>query len=277
MMIPAIEARTLRACAVLSSDCALFPVRDAWWFVPAAVSQAAGRPTAGSDDYTAPNPPHGALMTYWLKEAPTTAREARRAAEKTLRDAGRDVPFPGFERLREELNERGPQLFLVVSDASGRAVRRIEAPATAGVHRVNWDLRGPAPDPVDLSAPGFRPPWANQPRGPLVAPGRYTAELLMVSGSGARRIGEPRSFTVKPAPNALVGTDYAAVTAFQEEASELMRQAGAVGAELERTRDRMRHMRAAFAAAPRATPALRARMDSTDRRLADLADRKSVV
>ena len=265
--------RDIASGAVLAGDGALFPVRDAWWFIPAAVSQAPGRPTAGSDDYTAPNPPHGALITYWLKEAPTSAREARRTAEKTLREAGRDIPFPGFDTLRAEALDPGPQLFVQVSDASGRAVRRLKAPATAGLHRVNWELRGPAPDPVNLSTPGFRPPWAGEPRGPLMAPGRYTVELVLVSATGVRRLGEPRSFAVKPVPNAVPGTDHGAVVAFQQESSELMRRAQGVSAELDRARDRMRYLRAAFVQAPRATPALRMRMDSVAHRLAELAMR----
>ena len=144
------------AAGVTASEGAVLPVRDAWWFIPAAVAQAPGRPTAGSDDYTAPNPPHGALITYWLKDAPTTAREARQNAEKALREAGKDIPFPGYDRLRAEAVEGAPRVFLQVSDASGRAVRRLEVASSAGLHRTNWDLRGPVPDAVDLNTGGFR-------------------------------------------------------------------------------------------------------------------------
>jgi len=258
------------AAGALATEGGVFPVRDAWWFVPAAVSQAPGRPTAGSDDYTAPNPPHGALFTYWLQEAPTTAREARQASEKSLREAGRDVPFPGFERLRAEAVESGPRVFLQVADAAGRPVRRIAGPTAAGLHRVNWDLRGPVPDPIDLSPPGFRPPWAGDPKGPLMAPGRYTVELLVVSSSGVRRLGQAQGFEVKPVPNALPGTDYQAVAAFQQETAELMRRVQGVGAELNRARDRIRHLQAALDRTPRASPALQSRIDSVTRRLAEL-------
>lgn len=265
--------RDLASGSALVGDGRLFPVRDAWWFVPAAVSQAPGRPTAGSDDYTAPNPPHGALFTYWLKDSVVTGAQSRRRAEQLLREAGRNVPFPGYDTLRAEANETLPNLFIQITDATGRAVRRIEAPSAAGVHRVNWDLRGPPPDPVDLNPPGFRPPWAGNPRGPLMAPGRYSAELMLVSGAAVRKMGEPQTFTVKPVANALPGTDYAAMADFQQSSMELMRRVHGVSAELERARDRLRHMRVAFAQAPRAPLALRARMDSVAQRLADLAMR----
>ncbi|MEX2178444.1 MAG: hypothetical protein WD801_07020 [Gemmatimonadaceae bacterium] len=259
------------ASGALASDGALLPVRDAWWFIPSPVAQAPGRPTAGSDDYTAPNPPHGAIITYWLKEAPTTTRESRLASERALRDAGRDVAFPGFDRLRAEAVERGPQVFVQVSDSAGRAVRRIAASARAGLHRVAWDMRGPAPYPVNLSTPGFRPPWAGDPIGPLRSPGRYTAELLVVSASGVRRLGEPQAFRIKPVPNAPPGTDYVAVAAFQQETAELARRMDGVSAELDRVRDRLRYMRAALAEAPRASPTLALRMDTVAQRLAALS------
>lgn len=164
--------RSLSAGAAVAQEGVLFPVRDAWWFVPWQPGQSPGRPELGSDDFTAPNPPHGALFTYSLREAPTSAHEARKAGEKALREKGADVPFPGFDRLRAEALETAPKVLLIVSDAAGRKVRWIEGPAQEGLHRVSWDLRGPVPDPVVLAAPAFRAPWDPPPVGPLVAPGR---------------------------------------------------------------------------------------------------------
>ncbi|HEX4935658.1 MAG TPA: hypothetical protein VFV33_20905, partial [Gemmatimonadaceae bacterium] len=150
----------------------LFPVRDAWSFVPYQVAQAPGRPELGSDDFTADNTPFGALLTVYLAEVPATAREARRTEERAQRQRGVDSPFPGYDRLREEALESGPRVLVVVSDAGGRRVRTLEVPARAGLHRINWDLRAPSPEPVRLERPGFQPPWVSDPVGPLVAPGR---------------------------------------------------------------------------------------------------------
>jgi hypothetical protein len=217
----------------------------------------------------------GALLTYFLREAPTTAREARQTSEKALREKGADAPFPGFDRLREEALESGPKVLLVVSDASGRKVSWIEGSAKAGLHRVNWDLRGPNPDPIDLSPQGFKPPWDAPPSGPLMAPGRYSAELVVVSASGVRRLGNPRSFEVKPVPNAPPGTDFVAVAAFQQQTAELRRRVAGAGAEIGGLREQLRHMRATLLQAPRANPALFVRMDSVTRALAGLELRLS--
>jgi len=256
------------AAGTLAAEGALFPVRNAWWYVPSQPGQAPSRPELGSDDFTAENAPLGAIITYHLREALTTAREAREAREKPLREQGVDAPFPGFDRLRDEPLESGPKLLLLVSDASGRKVRVLEGPAKPGLHRVSWNLRGPNPNPVNLSPPGCQTPWDDPPRGPLTAPGRYSVELVVVSAAGFRRLGIPQSFEVKPVPTAPAGTDFIAVAAFQQQAAELQRRVGGAGAELGRVKEQLRHMRAALLQAPRADPALYARIDSVTRSLA---------
>lgn len=266
--------RALSAGAeALAQEGVLFPVRDAWWFVPYQPGQAPGRPELGTDDFTTPNPPHGALFTYFLSEAPASAREARMAGEKALREKGSDVPFPGFDRLRAEALETAPKVLLIVSDAAGRKVRWIEGPAREGLHRVSWDLRGAVPDTVDLDPPAFRSPWDPAPVGPLVAPGRYSAELVVVSASGVRSLGAAQSFEVKPVPNLPPGTDPAAVAAFQGETAEAARRLSAATAELDRIKDQLRRMRVTLGETPRADLALYGRLDAVGKVVADLERR----
>jgi photosystem II stability/assembly factor-like uncharacterized protein len=261
------------AAGALASEAALFPIRDAWWYVPYQVAQAPGRVELGSDDFTSDNPPVGALITYYLKDAPTTAKEARAAEEKKLREKGVDAPFPGFDRLFAESLESGPKVAIVIADARGQAVRRLDGPVKAGVHRINWDLRGPSPEPIDLSPPGWQPPWSDTAKGPLVAPGRYTATLMLVATSGIRTLGKPQSFEVKPVNNLQEGTDPAAVAAFQQEAAELRRRTAATSREIAQVRDDVRHMRAALLTTPKADPALLRRADDVDKKLAEMSRR----
>jgi photosystem II stability/assembly factor-like uncharacterized protein len=261
------------AAGAATEEAVLFPVRDAWWYVPHQVAQAPGRPELGSDDFTAANPSFGALLTYHLKEAATTAKEARQAEEKKLREKGADVPFPGLDRLFAESIESGPKAILLIADASGRPVRWIEGSAKAGLHRVGWDLRGPAPEPIELEPPSFRAPWADPPKGPLVAPGRYTATLTIVSAGGVRTLGKPQSFAVKPVNTLPTGTDLTAVAAFQQQVAELRRRVAGAGEDVNRVRDQLRRMRAALLATPKADLALFARLDAADKAVAELRRR----
>jgi photosystem II stability/assembly factor-like uncharacterized protein len=86
---------------VLAEQAALLPVGEAWQFNELGYSRAV------YGNHSSPNPPYGAIITYYVKS---------------------DVP-------------EGSQLVLAISDGDGREVRRINARGSAGVQRVAWDLR----------------------------------------------------------------------------------------------------------------------------------------
>jgi photosystem II stability/assembly factor-like uncharacterized protein len=255
------------AGGALEGEGTLFPVRDAWWYIPSVPGQAAGLPTQGSTVYIAPNPPFGAVLTYWLREVPKNRREARQERERELRDQGEDVPFPGWETLRGESLESETRVLLLVRDEAGDPVRWVEGPAKPGLHRVSWDLRGPAPNPIRMASGGFRPPWATDPRGPLASPGTYQVELFLVRTDGFEAVGEPQSFVVKPVPTAPPGTDFRAVADFQFRVSELAREMAGASEEIGRAADRLQHMRAALVQTPRAPQTLLSRLDEMGRSL----------
>ena len=205
-----------------------------------------------------------------MREAPTTAHEARQKSDKALAEKGADAPFPGFDRLRAEELEEKPKVLLIVSDAAGRKVRWIEGPAKEGLQRVNWDLRAANPEPVVLDPPAFRSPWDGPSKGPLVAPGRYSAELVIVSAVGVRSLSAPQSFEVKAVPNLAPGTDPAAVAAFQQQTAEAARRESSLSEELGALRDQLKHMRATLVETPKASPALYAQLDAVSRAVAEL-------
>ena len=154
-----------------------------------------------------------------------------------------------------------PKVLVLVRDEEGRPVRWIEGPAALGLHRVAWDLRRPAPDPVDFSTPDFTPPWVTPPRGPLAPPGRYSAELYLVDDEGISPLASPREFEVMPLPTTPPGADLSALTAFQHETADLSRRVSAAGGRLGEARERLRHMRAALLRTPRADTACRPAVD----------------
>ena len=285
----------------LAAPVALFPVRDAWWYVPSLPMQARGQPTLGSTAFRAPNPPFGATFTYHVGDEIRSAAADRRAGERQLDESGDDVPVPGWDRLWTEHVEPEPRLLLVVRDGDGHPVRSIDAERDVGLHRTTWDLRYPPPEPVSLEAPGFQPPWVEEPQGPLAPPGAYTVELVLVGTDGDDGDGSPDVATVAgPEPFSVVPTpavadvadrsgaeepdadepgaddaaggdagrsgDEADTAEFQRRTAELARRVAGAGKRIESARDRLRHLRAGIAATPAALGLLD-RLDRVHRQL----------
>jgi hypothetical protein len=249
----------------------LFGVRDAWWYIPSVPGQAAGLPTQGTTAWRAPNPPHGAVLTVYLPEMRPTPGEARRERERELARAGEDVPFPGFDALRQEPLASETRVMLEISEPDGEVVRRLPVPAREGLHRIAWDMRRPATDAVQLGGGGgFRPPWASDPQGPLVAPGRYAARLVQVGPEGANRIGGEQGFELVPLETLPGDPDFVAAAAFQAEVAEWSRRLDAVGGALGEMAERLRYMRAALERTSGADPALSLRFDALERELAEV-------
>jgi hypothetical protein len=182
----------------LQREAILFPVKDALWYLPKwplGDWKENRKAYQGDELFVAPNPPFGAIFTYYLKDGLETALEQRRKDEKTLERAGDDTPYPGWEALRAEEIEDAPAIILTVSDAKGELVRRIEGPLTPGFHRVAWDLRYPRSEAWAPPAEG--PAYIDFP-GPLAAPGRYTVGLAKRINGQMSDLGTPQSFEVVP-------------------------------------------------------------------------------
>jgi photosystem II stability/assembly factor-like uncharacterized protein len=185
----------------LAREAVLFSPRDALWYVPANTMATRGKAYQGGAYFSAPNPPHGAVFSYYLRDTAETARETRRTGEKKLREDGQDAEFPGWESLRNEDLESEPRAVLTVRDADGVVVRRLDGSSAAGIHRVAWDLYHPPVDPIEIEPSGELPLWASPPRGPLAVPGRYTVELARFDGDRLTSLAGPQEFSIRPFEN----------------------------------------------------------------------------
>ncbi|MEM7800630.1 MAG: glycosyl hydrolase [Chloroflexota bacterium] len=231
---------------------ALFPVRDAWWYIPQVPMQSRGQPTLGNTAFKGPNPDFGALITYHIKDEPKSSKKVRRDAEKELRKESQDTPFPGVDRLRQEALEADPQVLFIIRSADGQAVRQLTGTTSAGLHRISWDLRSSPTDPIQLKKPDFQFPWESDPQGPLVPPGRYTVEMVWLGVDGHEQIGEPQGFEVKALPTTGDQAVYLDATQFQSETAGLIRELRGVAREVDRAENRLKHLRAALTETPAA-------------------------
>jgi photosystem II stability/assembly factor-like uncharacterized protein len=248
----------------------LFPVRDAWWYVPNVPMQAKGMPGQGTTSFASANPPFGAVFTYYLNDMPETAKQQRKDSDKALTEKKASIPFPGWQRLLKESKEDEPQVLLLVSDEKDNPVRWIKGATKKGLHRASWDLKLPAPDPINLTQPTFKPPWAGDAQGPLVAPGNYNVELFIVQNGRLKSQGLPQAFKVKPVSKTTPVADFDTATAFQAKTRELSRQVSSAGKKLSESANRIKHMKAALLQTPKATKKLFTDLNQLKQILTDL-------
>ena len=150
-------------------------------------------------------------------------------------------------------------------------MRWIKGTAKQGLHRASWDLKLSPPDPINLSQPAFKPPWAGDAVGPLVAPGNYSVALYLAHEGTLVLQGAPQAFKVKPVSNSV--TDFNAVATFQQKTSELSRQISSAGRKLNEAGDRLKHLKAALLETPKASEKLFADWNQLQLGLAELQSR----
>ncbi|MEO1078812.1 MAG: glycosyl hydrolase [Pseudomonadota bacterium] len=219
------------AADTLEKEAVLFETRDAHWYFPREILGATKRGTQGDQHYVAENPPFGAVLTYHLGEGFPTLEAKRQEAEKASLAAGEQVRFPGWDTVEAERRQITPALKLIIRDADGNVIRRIDAPREKGFHRVAWDLRHPYYGSVETP-----PNWQGlPPSGFMVRPGTYSAELMLIEGNVARRLTDPVSFeVVRMYPEtALAGANMEDVDAFWKELAALDGQVSAARYALE--------------------------------------------
>jgi photosystem II stability/assembly factor-like uncharacterized protein len=254
----------------LEKDAILYPVPAAPMFIPSTPLGLKDKSFQGDAFYTAPNPPLGAIVTYYLKDEILTKKKARQKAEKEVVKKGGDVPYPTWEALRAEDREEEPAIIATITDEAGHVVRRITGPATAGFHRIAWDLRYPIARPTQLK-PGEEDPFSDPRQGPLAAPGTYNVSLAKRVAGVTTPLGGPVPFTAEPLlASTLPAADRALLLEFERRTARLQRAVlGAVETAAE-AQNRIDYLKKALPETPDADPRLLDDTVALEARLKDL-------
>jgi len=159
--------------------------------------------SAGQKMFTGKNPPYGAILNYYLKEAlppepPKAANDdkSKDAEKQKEADASKQKEQEKKETATTDQKPKAPtsadkegKTKISVYDKDGKLVRELDGPGKAGVNRTNWDLRWnspavPTPEQLEAAAAGFD----FGPRGPLVEPGKYTIKIKAGSKEGTQEV-----------------------------------------------------------------------------------------
>jgi photosystem II stability/assembly factor-like uncharacterized protein len=149
----------------LAEEAHLFPLRDAPLFTvlgQAPVGSAGIGPMSGN--WTAPNPAYGAVFTFNLARA---------------------LPMDA-------------KLVMTITDDRGKQVRSFDVANGAGLRRVAWNLRADTPPPDGRGGPPFAGGRGGPQQGPVVAPGRYHAQLGRQTGADITPLNGAQAFSVVP-------------------------------------------------------------------------------
>jgi photosystem II stability/assembly factor-like uncharacterized protein len=180
------------------------PQKDAFLFAPSPANHTTFRGGFfGAGANTGKNPPNGAVINYWLKNA-LNKPEEKKAGEAAAGGEKKDAAKTDGDKKPE-----GPKIALDILDAQGKVIRHFpkkeEAaqdgggfgrgaaagalPAEAGLNRFVWDMEYQG----SRAVPGA-PLWGGGNNGPEAVPGKYQVRLTVLG----QRYTEP--LQIEPDP-----------------------------------------------------------------------------
>lgn len=231
--------------ASLAREADFYPLRKARWYVERSPLGDDGKGSQGDAFYTAPNPPFGAVFTYYLRDELRTKKKSRTEAEKKLIEKGADTPTPGWDAILAEEREEDPAILITVLDSSGKVVRKLTGPVEAGFHRVAWDLRYASREPwVEKKS---EEKWA-QPFLAMAPPGKYTARLAKRVDGVVTDLGLEQSFEVESIRTpTLPGASPDDASKFHLRLAALQREIEGADSTIEETKTRLKAVRESLA------------------------------
>jgi hypothetical protein len=132
--------------------------------------------SGGQKAFTAKNPPYGAILSYYLKEAVPAEAPKKDKEEKDKKDATDEKQKP--EAKGDGAEKKEGKVKITVLDRDGKVIREMDGPGAAGVNRTNWDLRSNAPaEPTPEQLEAIAAGYGFGPRGPFVEPGEYPIKI----------------------------------------------------------------------------------------------------
>lgn len=143
---------------ILEAEAHLFPVRDAEQYY-----RNNRTPSNRAARWAGPNPDYGALITYYLKNAPPP----------TGLPAG--ASGPQEERAGEARPAEAPGITIQILDGEDVVIREMEGPDRAGFNRIAWDLRRTVEEPETEEEEEQE---RRRPELEDVEPGVYTVRLM---------------------------------------------------------------------------------------------------
>lgn len=233
--------------SMLAKEAEVFPVRDAYVYQQSYPLGLPGVSFQGDGYYRGENLPPVAIFTYYMKDGIKSLKEQRQEREKKTKKAGGDNPYPNYDQLKAEREEKSPALIFTIKNERGEVVRKITTKPSKGVNRIMWDLRYTDNDPINLRSSSFYNPWADSDQGIMVPPGTYSVTMAKLVRDEYTELAGPVSFKVKPLNNTtLPAKDRLALDEFNRKVLVLSGTVGAAQQSLSEIGNQLRHINEAI-------------------------------
>ena len=202
-----------------------------------------------------------------MKEELKTRKTKRQEAERDAQRKGAVIGLPSSSDFRAEEEEEAPAVIFTISDSSGRVVRRLTGPVTAGMQRVSWDLRYPAPSLPPPPNPEGEDPFNEGPAGPLVMPGTYKVSMAKRVDGVFTLLGQAQEFQViVEGQERMSPADRANLVEFQQKVARLQRAVQGASATANALKPRLVAIRRALLETPAAPEKLLSDASALDKR-----------
>jgi photosystem II stability/assembly factor-like uncharacterized protein len=256
----------------LQQSALLFPVKDALMYLERRPLGVPNKGFQGDAYFSSPNSPFGATFTYYLKEKLKTKKEQRQDAEKDAAKKNQAAPYPSNDELRAEAEEQKPELYFVIYDESGAAIRRVNGSPSEGFHRTSWDLRYAAPSlgPASDESEGedFTSSTHN---GPLVIAGKYSVRMFQKQNGTVKELTGPQAFTIlADGTSGISEQDRATQRAFLRKVVALYRSASGALSTANELQSKLKEIRKALHEAPSAEQQLGSQADAIEKQNNDI-------
>ena len=171
-----------------------------------------------------------------LKDEYKTLKSVRQEKEKALEKDKKNVTYPTFDELRKEELDEEAKIIWIISDASGKEVRRMSTDPAKGISRTVWNLRSNSTNPIGSGGNGF-----------LVAPGTYYVSISLIKNGTVEELVSKTAFEVKALNNqTLVAKNPQELASFRAEVAELNRKVAGAGRLMEETNEEIELMEKAI-------------------------------
>ena len=249
----------------------IFPVKDGLIYIENLPLGLRGNSFQGHNFFTAPNPPLGASIRYYVKDEVKTLKQQRQAKEKKLIKENKDVPYPTYEALKVEREEEAPYLLFTIKDSGGNVIRELKTSVKKGVNSIVWDGRYADTRPTNLK-PVSASIFGNPRVGNLAMPGPYFVSMAVSKNGQVENLGEAVSFQLKTLGGvSLPAEDRKALVAFQNQVADLSRAWSGAGRMMSDLNNRLRHIRKATYDTPSPSDALLANITTIEKEAKEIS------